>query len=137
VKKTVQLVVLGIIEKDGKYLLTKRAEPDMLEYHDRWQVAGGGHEFAESPEETLHREMREELGVEVTNVRLLPHIFNRVARAWHGVFLSYLCNLKNEEQKVTLNEEASDWGWYTIEEARKLNNLEGVIEILEAAEKAK
>ncbi len=122
-----QLVVSGIILKDNKYLLTRRVDKENPEFDGKWQFPGGGHEFAEHPEDTLHRELREEVGVEITNIVLVPHIVTKVEKGnWQGIFLCYTGELKEMEQEITLNEEASEYGWFTALEIAKMNALAGV-----------
>jgi ADP-ribose pyrophosphatase YjhB (NUDIX family) len=78
--------------------------------------------------------MREELGVEIEIVGLLPKIFETVRSDWHALFLCYVCKLKDEDAQITLNNEASDYGWFTPEEIRKLlrySNTDAVIEEIE------
>lgn len=127
-----QPVVLAVIEKDGKYLFTKRID-EFPAYHDKWQLPGGGMEFAETPEETLRREMREELGVEITSIQLIPFIDIKVRNDWHGIFISYHCQLQDPDAKLFLNEEASEYRWFERSEIdySQFPIFEGCVEIIE------
>ena len=88
-------------------------------------------EFGETPEKALHREVHEELGIEVNIVKLIPLIDIKVRGKWQGVFISYLCSVKNENAEIILNEEASKFQWFTLEEIEKLDNLfEGCLEVI-------
>lgn len=62
--------VRGIIYKDGKILAVKHKSKDGAP-KDWWAVPGGGLDPGESLENGLRREMKEELGVNVTPGRLL------------------------------------------------------------------
>lgn len=126
-----QPVVLAVIERNGTYLFTKRIDENPA-YHDKWQLPGGGMEFGESPEETLVREVREELGVEIENINLIPYIDYKVRSHWHGIFLSYQCLLKDEDAKIILNEEASAYRWFRPDEIdyAKYPIFEGCVEII-------
>ncbi len=122
-----KLVVSGIIVKDATYLLTRRVDKENPEFDGKWQFPGGGLEFAEHPEETLHRELREEVGVDVVNIELVPHIVTMVRNGnWQGIFLCYTGELKESDQEITLNEEASEYGWFSAIEIAKMNALAGV-----------
>jgi 8-oxo-dGTP diphosphatase len=55
------------VVRSGMVLLGRRAKPDR-----RWTTFGGRPESGESPEETLRREVREELGVEALRLERLP-----------------------------------------------------------------
>ncbi len=56
-------VAAGLIAKEGRYLITKRKAGVHLE--GLWEFPGGKREPSETLEACLHRELREELGVEV------------------------------------------------------------------------
>lgn len=61
--------VLGIIEKDGKYLLGLESKQGPM--HNRWRLLGGKLEAGENSQEALVRELREEVGIEVAVKDLL------------------------------------------------------------------
>ncbi len=127
----IQPVVLILIKKDNKYLLTVRAEKGEGEndFHGYWQIAGGGLEFGESVEECAIREAKEELGVDIVVVRLLPKIYHDARGRWHGIFIAFECTMKDDAE-IILNEESSEYGWFTLEEAKKLKMMPLCIEIL-------
>lgn len=136
-QKPIQPVLIGIIRKDGKYLLTKRMErdPEDSQFHDIWQLPGGGLEWGELVEDALRREMREELGIEVNIIGLLPKIFENVrGRLWHGIFLCYLCEMQSDDSLINLNEEASEYGWYTPEQVTKLTSFPETNDMIALAE---
>jgi 8-oxo-dGTP diphosphatase len=119
-----QPVVSAIIKKDGKYLLTLRddrtPDGDHNEFHGMWQLPGGGVEFGESLEEALYRECKEEVGIDVVIDSLVPVVQSAVRDSWQGIFIAYLCHMKNENDKIVINEEASDFGWYSFEECSNM-----------------
>jgi 8-oxo-dGTP diphosphatase len=57
-------VACGIIERDGLTLAAQRGAAMSLPL--KWEFPGGKVQGGESPEECLHRELREELGIAVT-----------------------------------------------------------------------
>jgi 8-oxo-dGTP diphosphatase len=57
------VVVAAVVERDGRFLLTRRLEGSHLE--GTWEFPGGKCEAGESHEECLEREIHEELGVGV------------------------------------------------------------------------
>ncbi|GLV59913.1 NUDIX hydrolase [Dictyobacter sp. S3.2.2.5] len=56
-------VTAAILVLDGKILIARRQEGDVLEH--KWEFPGGKIEPGETPEQCLKREMMEEFGVEV------------------------------------------------------------------------
>ena len=78
-KKIIFPGVLGLaINKEGKYLLTRRHEPGNSRIHKKWQLPGGGLEFGESVEQVLAREMEEELGLSVRIIYPYPIVRTHV-----------------------------------------------------------
>jgi len=130
-----QPVVFGIIKNEGKILLTlrddKTIDGDISEFHNMWQLPGGGVEFGEQLEEALLRECREEVGLDVVIDHTLGYVQSAVRGMWQGVFISYVCHLKDPQQKVVINEEASAFEWHTFEEARTLLLTPLTLRILE------
>lgn len=55
-------VVAAVIERDGRYLITRRLEGTHLA--GLWEFPGGKLLPGEKPEDALRRELKEELGVE-------------------------------------------------------------------------
>jgi A/G-specific adenine glycosylase len=85
--------VVGIIRKDGKYLIQKRPSSGLLA--DLWEFPGGKREPGETLVEALRRELREELGVEVAAARPLitvRHAYTRFRVRLHA----YECRLKSD-----------------------------------------
>ena len=138
--KRIQLAVIAAIRnKEGKYLLTKRIdlEPKERQFHNCWQFPGGAVEFGETPQEALRREMREELGSEIIIKKLFPEILTVTLKNWQGVFCEYLCELADEKQTITLNEEASEYNWFSPTEISLLRRLPSTDTIVRLAETLK
>ncbi len=56
-------VAAGLVFRDGKLLIARR--PRQSHLGGMWEFPGGKREEGESFEECLHRELAEELGIEV------------------------------------------------------------------------
>lgn len=135
--KRIQLAVIAAIrDRAGRYLLTKRVdlEPKTKRFHDYWQFPGGGVEFGESPTAALQREMREEIGSEITILKLFPEVLTVIRDKWQGVFCVYLCELAHSDNKIKLNEEASEYAWLTPEEIAGLKSLPSTEDIVRLAQ---
>ncbi len=65
------VVAAAILECQGKFLLTRRR----LDVHQGglWEFPGGKQEIGETLEQCLHREMKEEIDIEVVD---LKHFYN-------------------------------------------------------------
>jgi 8-oxo-dGTP diphosphatase len=66
--KTVEVAV-GVILKDNQVFISKRA--DKLHQGGKWEFPGGKREIAETMEQTLARELKEEIDIEVLNQKPL------------------------------------------------------------------
>lgn len=131
----IDLVIIGVIRNKDKYLLTFRhGDKEEKWANDHWQFPGGGMEYGETPETTLKRELKEELGVDIIVKQLIPKIFTKKRTDWQGIFICFLCSYDGK-QKIKLNDEASNYGWFTISEIKRLKALPGGHEIAVEAEK--
>ena len=65
-------VVAAVIERAGRYLITRRLEGTHLA--GLWEFPGGKILRAEKPEDALRREMKEELGVEASVGELIEAV---------------------------------------------------------------
>lgn len=70
-----KLIVVGLIEHDDRYVVTRRHPHQHL--GGAWELPGGKVEPGESPEAALQREAMEELGVAIDVVRPLTFSWYR------------------------------------------------------------
>lgn len=66
--KSMQNTTLVYIEKDSKYLMLHRIKKQNDYNHDKWIGIGGKFEEAESPEECILRETKEETGFTLNEI---------------------------------------------------------------------
>lgn len=139
-KKQIMLsAALGLAINDkGQYLLTQRNQPQDPQVHNLWQIPGGGMEFGESPEQTLAREMQEELGVSVRILHPLPiaktALWYLDDRDLHITLLCYLVSIG--DQTPTLNDpETGAYKWYSIKEMHDIKLMDLTSDIVEEMEK--
>jgi 8-oxo-dGTP diphosphatase len=114
-KKRTVVGVLGLpVNKEGKFLVTLRNEPQHPETHKKWQITGGGVEFGETPEETLSREMQEELAVSVRVIYpyaiARSHVWQFKSGSFHVLLLCYLVDIGDQKPKVD-GVENLDYKW--------------------------
>ena len=106
-------VVAAIIRKENKVLLGQR--PPGKSLGGLWEFPGGKIELGESPEKALHRELKEELGIDadIGELRVVTtHNYGEV-----GVLLVFFeVNFWKGEPKNIYH---SQLKWVTVEELRQ------------------
>jgi 8-oxo-dGTP diphosphatase len=97
----------ALIDVDGRVLIAKR--PAGKHLAGLWEFPGGKLEPGETPEACLIRELREELGLEVTAACLAPFVFaSQAYETFHLLMPLYLCR-RWEGVAVALEHEALAW----------------------------
>ena len=95
------LVTSAIIIKDGRLLIAKRHDGATFE-PGKWEFPGGKVDFGEHPEDTIEREIREELGMEVEVLRLHrvdTCVYSVPGRNRHVVILFYICRIMSGDPR--------------------------------------
>lgn len=102
-------VVAAIIKKDNKIFITRRGYGEFI---NMWEFPGGKIEKGESKEEALHREIKEELELDINNLEYLTTI-DYDYDSFHLTMHCYVCsisggvlhlNAHNDAKWVSLNE---------------------------------
>lgn len=95
----------ALIEQDGKYLLIEQKVGNVLVF----DLPGGKIRFGETPEQTLHREVLEEIKSEIRILKILGvWWFFRKDNEDQVVCLTYLCRLKNHRLDLFANPSPSE-----------------------------
>ncbi len=111
-----KVVALAMRRNDGCILLQKR--PENTAMAGLWEFPGGKMEKGETPEQSLIREISEELGVKVDEGDLEPVTFASEALAdRHLLLLLYQCS-KWQGQPAALH--AEELRWVTLEDMAAL-----------------
>ncbi len=113
-----------ILDEEKRFLLS-------FENKGLWDFPGGGLDFGEKAEECLTREIKEEMGLELTHINKKPAYFltalNRTGEFW-------VCNVLYEVKVKNLNFTPSDecvkLQFFTKEEALKENLFSNVVEFI-------
>lgn len=110
-----RILVKGIVEKDGKYLLVEKWYDDNIVDPYQWEFLDGEAEFGESPDAAVVRLVQE-------TTRLTAEV-DRILYTWTFMLgsvcclgLAYLCYTEMDESDVRLSEELNDSRWVTADE---------------------
>nr|WP_319384344.1 (deoxy)nucleoside triphosphate pyrophosphohydrolase [uncultured Roseibium sp.] len=88
--KIVLVAACALVDVDGRILLAQRPEGKSMA--GLWEFPGGKVEAGERPEETLIRELGEELGIEVNEACLAPLTFaSHTYEDFHLLMPLYIC----------------------------------------------
>lgn len=88
--KLVLVVAAALLDADGRVLIARRPEGKQLA--GLWEFPGGKVEAGERPEETLIRELNEELGITVKEACLAPLTFaSHRYNDFHLLMPLYVC----------------------------------------------
>ncbi|WP_434055079.1 MAG: (deoxy)nucleoside triphosphate pyrophosphohydrolase [Roseibium sp.] len=88
--KIVLVAACALVDVDGRILLAQRPEGKSMA--GLWEFPGGKVEAGERPEETLIRELGEELGIEVNEACLAPLTFaSHAYEDFHLLMPLYIC----------------------------------------------
>lgn len=136
------IVVTGILVKDGKYLITKRADWEKA-FPGRWTVPGGKlevldyvlrekdtpHHWYNVFEDLLRREIEEEVGLEFDNLGYVTSLVYIRPDKIPCMIVSLYGDAKTDN--VRLCHALTEYAWVTLEEAKNYDLIEGIYEELE------
>ena len=126
VKKVVHRVcAVGIIrDSDGRVLILKMPENKGV-YPGQWGLVGGGIDSGELMEEGLKREVREEVGIEVDEIRPFWFFDDRREKVdkdgslidVYMIYLMFDCLARSKN--IKMNEEWIEYKWVEVEDLEK------------------
>ena len=100
----------------SKILLVERNEEKRKKFNADWGNIGGRIEFGETSIQACVREIREEIGLDLSpkklkliEIREHPHHSLNV----HGVQFIYTASI-SEKEKITINDESDEYGWFDL-----------------------
>lgn len=115
-----KVIVGGIIEKEGKYLLVQEAKKKCYE---KWNFPAGHLDFNESLEQGAIREMKEETGCDV-KLDGVCYVANRILEDDLFVMIVFNAKLINENIEFD-KEEILDVKWFDYDEI--VNKMESML----------
>lgn len=115
-----EVIVGGIIEKEGKYLLVQEAKKKCYE---KWNFPAGHLDFNESLEQGAIREIKEETGCDV-KLDGVCYVANRILE--DDLFLMIVFNAKLINENIEFDkEEILDVKWFDYDEI--VNKMESML----------
>ena len=136
-----------LVNKEGKFLIAKRAD-FKKNWPGMWTVPGGKLEKKDYEnrkfdtkashwynviENTIRREVKEEVGLELGSVEYLVSLAFMRADDIPAVVISLYS--EDYSGEVVLNDELVEYKWVNLEEAKNYDLIEGIYEELEIADK--
>lgn len=136
------VVVTGILVKDGKFLIVKRADWEKA-FPGRWTVPGGKlevldyvlrekdtpHHWYNVFEDLVKREVREEVGLEIKNIGYVTSMVYLREDKIPCIIVSLWAEPVGED--IRLCSALTDFKWVNLEEAKNFDLIEGIYEELE------
>jgi 8-oxo-dGTP diphosphatase len=106
-----------ILDEENRILMMKRS--DKTEAAGKWSLPGGALELNEDPTQGIKREVEEETGLIVDDLKLFDA---RSRTSPDNDFVVVLCYVgKADSTQVQLNWEHTDFQWVAVEDALKLD----------------
>jgi 8-oxo-dGTP diphosphatase len=122
--KTVHVAV-GVIIRDQQYFLTKRL--DSAHQGGKWEFPGGKVEKDETVAQALHRELQEEIGIDV--LTCLPLI--EISHDYGDKKVLLDVYVVDNFQQEPIAQEGQKSGWFTLDELVNLDFPEANAAIVE------
>lgn len=138
------IVATGIVVKDCKFLIAKRADWEKA-FPGKWTVPGGkleasdynkrepdtqgGKQWYNVAEELVRREVREEVGLEIKNIGYVTSLVFFRPDGVPTLVLSLYAEYESGE--VKLCGALSEYAWVSLEEAKNYDLIDGIYHELE------
>lgn len=141
-----EVAITGIISNEDSYLITRRSLKKKR-FPGKWTVPGGKletndyttlpkdteHYWYNVLEKTLRREVKEEVGLEIKNIDYLTSLASVHQDGAPSLVISCVAEYAGGE--VTLQvDELDEYAWVTLEEAKKYDLIDGILDELAMAE---
>lgn len=123
---TLQVGVKALLKNSqDKYLLLRRNPDKYPEAGATWDIVGGRIDAGRPLLDNLQREIREETGLELTSIPKLVAAQDILKiPGKHVVRLTYIGEIEGEP---VLDGDHTEFGWYTLEELKNLENLDSFL----------
>ncbi len=116
------------VDETGRFLLAK-------EDNGKWELLGGGLDHGEDPIVALKREIKEETGLEITEVSATPKYFVTAPKVGReGFVANVIYEVKLKDLNFTPSDECVELRFFSVEEAKKVDlfpQVERFIEVFD------
>lgn len=128
-------VVCACIRRGGgnEVLLSLRRAPGVSGLDRKWELPGGKIEFGETPEQALVREIREEIGLKVVPLRLLPYLHTNFWEYEHVLQQVVLACYECEVEAQNGDGVSENVRWFHVNEIDFGSTLPGTREFISLA----
>jgi len=120
-KRNIAVTLECFVRKGDKYLMLHRSKDKRI-MPDIWMAPGGHREFNEGLFECAKREIREETGLEIKNLRIKA-VGNAFLKDLNQEFFFHFVFADYASGEVIENHKDGKLNWVTPEEMKKLDNL--------------
>ncbi|MEK7533716.1 MAG: NUDIX domain-containing protein [Patescibacteria group bacterium] len=120
-QRNIAVALECFVKKDGKYLMLHRSKNKKI-MPDVWMAPGGKREFNESLFEAARREIKEETGLEIKNLRIKATGNAYLKDLDQELYFHFIVG-DYAGGKLKQNSEDGEFMWLTPKEISKLNNL--------------
>lgn len=136
--KQITIVVGVVLDELGKILITRRNDPVVPAAHNKWDLVGGKIEFREDPEMAIVREIKEETGIDVAVVGLVPKVFSMVwedasNEQFQVIIICYKCRKIGGAFRPEMDRKIFEMRFATLDEIKRLDRMPLVVPIIEAS----
>lgn len=120
--KTIE-VVAAVIKDNNKFFITRRGYGD---FKNMWEFPGGKVEIGENNEEALHREIKEELELDINNLEYLTTVEYDYPN-FHLKMYCYICHISGGKLNLNAHNDAK---WVELDELDNENWVPADIEVV-------
>jgi 8-oxo-dGTP diphosphatase len=117
-QKGIDYIGVGICafcyDGNGKFVMVKRSN-NARDEHGRWDIIGGGIEFGDTVEQTLVKEIKEELDADVKQFEFLGYFDahrEHNGKPTHWVQLAFKVLIDPKQVKINEPHKFDDLGWF-------------------------
>jgi mutator protein MutT len=132
---TQHTIAVAIVTNDkNEVLLARRFEPESRHLHNKWEFVGGGIDFGETPKQAAVREAKEEAGIDIEVLRLLPEVISNI---WEFtdrtkqqiLIISYECKIIGGTPVARPNHNTGEVRFFSVDQIKTLDTLPKVYEM--------